>query len=41
MTDYGSLCRLEADVQIAEELFRFFGEIKWHIVRYEEAEELC
>ena len=40
IANYGSLFRLEADVEIAEDLFRFFGEMKCHIVRYEEADEI-
>lgn len=39
ITDFGSICRIEADTSLAEKLFEICLDKQWHIVRYEEADE--
>lgn len=39
ITDFGSICRIEADTSLAEKLFEICLNKQWHIVRYEEADE--
>lgn len=39
ITDFGSICRVEADTGLADKLFGICLEKQWHIVRYEEADE--
>lgn len=39
MTDFGSICRIEADTGLADKLFGICLEKQWHIIRYEEADK--
>lgn len=39
ITDFGTICRIEADTVLADKLFGICLEKQWHIVRYEEADE--
>ena len=39
ITDFGTICRIEADTALADKLFGICLEKQWHIVRYEEADE--
>lgn len=39
ITDFGTICRIEADTSLAEKLFEICLDKQWHIVRYEEADE--